>query len=70
MGDLIDDANAAADLHLAAAISNRDRGQTGPGSDECADCGEPIPPERRAAVPSATCCAFCQGQREKEEKRR
>lgn len=30
------------------------------GSEACRDCGEPIRPERRAALPSATRCLECQ----------
>jgi phage/conjugal plasmid C-4 type zinc finger TraR family protein len=68
MGDWVDDAQAAADLHLAAALASRDRGQIGPGSDDCAECGEPIPAERRAAMPAATCCTFCQEERERRRR--
>lgn len=31
-----------------------------PGADLCADCGDPIPPERRRALPSAIRCIGCQ----------
>lgn len=32
----------------------------GTGSDACEDCGEEIPPERRAAAPFARRCISCQ----------
>jgi RNA polymerase-binding transcription factor DksA len=30
----------------------------------CCDCGEPVAPERLAAVPGAECCTDCQAARE------
>ena len=36
----------------------------GKGSKDCADCGEPIPARRRAAMPSATRCITCQEKSE------
>ncbi len=35
------------------------------GSDQCADCGDPIDVARRMAMPSATCCVDCQADRER-----
>lgn len=35
----------------------------------CADCGEPIPPERRAAHPHAMRCVSCQADREGRARR-
>lgn len=32
----------------------------GPGADRCHECGEPIPEERRMAVPHAMNCTACQ----------
>ncbi len=34
--------------------------ENGPGRTHCADCGDPIPEERRAAVPGAQRCLKCQ----------
>ena len=34
------------------------------GDDYCQDCGEEIPPARRAALPSATRCMPCQSAHE------
>jgi phage/conjugal plasmid C-4 type zinc finger TraR family protein len=30
-----------------------------PGQPDCADCGQPIPPARRAAAPGALRCIHC-----------
>lgn len=37
----------------------------GEGLDECAECGEPIPPARREAVPGVTLCIDCQQGRDR-----
>lgn len=39
------------------------------GADECEGCGEEIPAERRAVMPSATRCAPCEERRERAAKR-
>jgi phage/conjugal plasmid C-4 type zinc finger TraR family protein len=36
----------------------------GEGSDTCEDCGEPIPPRRRAALPGTRTCVACQSVRD------
>lgn len=36
-----------------------------PGNEICADCGEPIPEERRRALPSAHRCVPCQAWAER-----
>lgn len=36
----------------------------GDGSDECDDCGEAIPPARRAALPGTRTCVGCQSRRD------
>jgi len=36
----------------------------GEGSEDCEDCGRPIPPARREAMPSATRCVVCQSHYE------
>lgn len=38
--------------------------RTGAGTDECADCGEAIPPARRAALPGTRTCLVCQSARD------
>ncbi len=37
---------------------------SGEGSDECDECGDPIPPKRRAAIPGVRTCVACQAQRD------
>lgn len=39
------------------------------GSDDCADCGDPIDARRRAAMPSAKRCTDCQRAAEQEKRR-
>lgn len=40
------------------------RGPTGVSLKECADCEEPIPEARRAAIPGVKLCVECAGQRD------
>jgi phage/conjugal plasmid C-4 type zinc finger TraR family protein len=40
-----------------------------PGADACEDCGDEIPAQRRAAMPSARRCAACETRRERAAKR-
>lgn len=40
-----------------------------PGAEDCETCGEEIPAERRAVMPSATRCAPCEERRERAAKR-
>lgn len=42
-----------------AAIARARAALSGKGSDACRVCGDPIPAERRAALPSATTCIDC-----------
>jgi phage/conjugal plasmid C-4 type zinc finger TraR family protein len=53
--DTISDAIRAARTRLPA----------GEGSDECDECGEPIPAKRRAALPGVRTCVACQAVRDK-----
>ena len=48
----------------ALAIA-RARMPTGEGLDHCEECGNPIPPARRAALPGARTCFACQSARDK-----
>jgi phage/conjugal plasmid C-4 type zinc finger TraR family protein len=45
-------------------------GLCGGGSEDCADCGEPIGAARRAALPSATRCIGCQDALERRQRGR
>lgn len=47
------------------AIARIRAGLAGPGEVDCIDCGHPIPPARRAALPSAQRCIGCQTKSER-----
>ena len=47
-----------------AVLRARARMSAGAGSDECEDCGEDIPPARRAALPGTRTCVACQSKRD------
>lgn len=47
-----------------AVKSARARMPIGEGSEDCEDCGEPIPAARRRALPGATTCVGCQSRRD------
>jgi phage/conjugal plasmid C-4 type zinc finger TraR family protein len=40
------------------------RAPEGEGLSECAECGEPIPEARRAAIPGVKLCIDCQSERD------
>lgn len=44
----------------ADAIAEAQRAVGGTGQDDCDECGELIPPDRRLAAPFATRCLACQ----------
>jgi phage/conjugal plasmid C-4 type zinc finger TraR family protein len=37
---------------------------SGESADHCDDCGEPIPPRRREAIPGVRTCVACQSERD------
>ena len=45
-----------------AVLRARSRLSHGPGLTECEDCGEPIPPARRQAIPGVRRCVACQNE--------
>lgn len=49
-----------------ALSSARARLPTGDGLADCEECGEPIPPQRRAALPGVRTCVSCQSSRDKK----
>ena len=53
--DTVKDAIAAARARMPA----------GEAAKECDDCGEPIPPKRREALPGVRTCVACQSERDK-----
>ena len=53
------------DTVIDAVRGARARMPAGEGLDHCEDCGETIPPRRRAALPGTRTCVACQAQRDK-----
>ena len=47
-----------------AVSAARARLMSGEGVEDCEECGEPIPPARRKALPSARTCILCQSRRD------
>jgi len=45
-------------------LTARARLPTGPGTEECVECGDDIPEARRKAVPGVTTCVSCQSGRD------
>jgi phage/conjugal plasmid C-4 type zinc finger TraR family protein len=45
-------------------LTARARLPSGPGSDDCVECGEEIPLARRRALPGARTCVACQSGRD------
>lgn len=65
------DAAQALDERIRAGMIAAARAQVqGEGADDCEDCGAPIGPARRAALPSATRCVDCQERRERRKELR
>lgn len=66
MADVIDIANDQADYFLQVALDRRKRSLVATVSTEdCEDCGEPIPEPRRVAVLGCDTCIDCQAIRER-----
>lgn len=63
--DIIDAACECETAERERAIAAARSRLTGPGRADCADCGEPISPARRAALPSARRCTGCQVRNER-----
>ncbi len=59
--DALDSMAEAEALLLENAIARtRPQPEPGPGRGTCVACGDPIPPARLAALPSARTCIDCQ----------
>lgn len=66
MTDLVDAAQAREEEDRQAALDRfRRRAGRAEGRGDCMDCGEAIPPARRAAWPAAERCVECQEARER-----
>ncbi|EPG7298500.1 TPA: TraR/DksA family transcriptional regulator [Klebsiella pneumoniae] len=63
MSELIDEAQALAELHQRTALENHQRRTAGDQDNDtgyCLTCGEEIPPARLEAQPGALRCIICQ----------
>ncbi len=67
MSDVIDQAEVLESFYRSRSIeAARKPLQATPADQaECADCGEDIEAERRAALPAVRTCVFCQEARER-----
>lgn len=61
----IESSSAVVQLEQDEAIARIRAGLNAEGADDCIDCGNPIPPARRAAMPSAERCIACQSHHER-----
>lgn len=68
MSDEIDRANETAEFNLQVALANRPHASHKPSRQFCENCGNPIPPERREAVPGVELCVDCANKEERREK--
>jgi phage/conjugal plasmid C-4 type zinc finger TraR family protein len=68
--DTIDDAQEREAAYLAERLERQARAAKldARGNELCADCAEPIPEERRRALPSAQRCVPCQAWAERVAK--
>lgn len=67
MGDIIDDANKIAAVHLNAALSHIKTAKANDITD-CIDCGDSIGAARKSAAPHTMRCAECQPYFDKESR--
>jgi len=71
MADNVDIANELVDRNLEVMLKAIDKAIDKPViTNECEECGELIPEQRRQAAPWATTCIECQGIREQKAKHR
>lgn len=68
--DIIDTAAEIEELQRNAALSAHRLNRNAVSAEHCAECGEVIPVQRRAAVPGCQTCAECQGVIEMKNKQR
>lgn len=52
------------DTVIDGVLTARARMPSGQGTDECVECGDPIPGARRRAVPGVVTCVSCQSGRD------
>ncbi|PXA84785.1 DksA/TraR family C4-type zinc finger protein [Nostoc sp. 3335mG] len=54
------------DTVIDAVLAARSRMPSGEGTEECEDCGGPIPERRRSALPGVRTCVGCQSERDRK----
>jgi phage/conjugal plasmid C-4 type zinc finger TraR family protein len=65
MSDVVDQAIDLAERERSASVSKLKSSAAPVDLTECVECGEPIPPRRRASVPNAIRCTGCQADHER-----
>lgn len=68
--EIIDQANELAQQRIDMAIAAHRIDRNAVSAEHCAECDEPIPEPRRAAVPGCQTCASCQADLELIRKQR
>lgn len=68
--EIIDQANELVEQNINHAIQRMRIDRNAVSAEHCAECDEPIPEPRRAAVPGCQTCAECQGEIELRNKQR
>lgn len=66
MTDILDRAQALEQLHREIALKRRVTMTHQESALYCEDCGEEIPPQRRAAIRGVIRCVTCQGNHERK----
>lgn len=59
--EIIDQANELVEQNINQAIQRMRIDRNAISAEQCSECGEDIPTQRRAAVPGCQTCAECQG---------
>lgn len=68
MSDIADRADSEVERFAAEGVNEIVRALARKGCADCEACGQGIPTERQAAMPSATRCAGCQGMHEMKQR--
>ena len=69
MADIIDNAAEIEELQRNAALSAHRLNRNAVSAEHCAECGDPLIPERRDAFPGCKKCVSCQEDEEKRNRR-
>ena len=70
MPEIIDQANELTQQRIDMAVAAHRIDRNAVSAEHCAECDEPIPEPRRAAVPGCQTCASCQNDLELIRKQR